>query len=554
MKKQIRIANGSNRRRIKNFNRPPKAPFVFRHSSFPSWLRKLGIERINPGVFCGEWRGHGPVSESVSPIDGEVIAQIREASLEDYEIAIGRAREGFLKWRATPAPARGEMVRRFGNALREVKSELAQLVTLEMGKILAESEGEVQEMIDICDFAVGLSRQLHGLTIASERFRHRLMEQWHPLGVVGVITAFNFPVAVWAWNSALAAVCGDAVVWKPSNKTPLCALAVTRIAERVCREIGVDPVIFTLLIGDVPTVGTRLAHDRRIPLISATGSCVMGRQVAQSVHARLGRTILELGGNNAVIVTPSADLNLAVRAVFFGAVGTAGQRCTTTRRVIVHQSVAKTLRERLLNAYSSVRIGNPLHRATLMGPLIDLAAVQSMQNAMKRVQKEGGAILYGGESLTGKNFPGGRYVTPCLAEARNDFAIVQEETFAPLLYLISYEKFCDAIAMHNAVPQGLSSGIFTNDFCEAEEFLSVCGSDCGIANINAGTSGAEIGGAFGGEKDTGGGRESGSDAWKNYMRRQTNTINFSSDLPLAQGIKFDGEQGHGGIDEQRKAF
>jgi aldehyde dehydrogenase (NAD+) len=365
------------------------------------------------------------------------------------------------------------------------------------------------------------------------------MEQWHPLGVAGVITAFNFPVAVWSWNSALAAVCGDSVVWKPSNKTPLCALAVTRIAEKVCRETGTAPAVFTLLTGDVATVGEPLAADRRVPLVSATGSCAMGHQVAHIVHGRLGRAILELGGNNAVIVAPSADLDLAVRAIFFGAIGTAGQRCTSTRRVIVHESIEKKLRQRLLAAYASVRIGNPLKRDTVMGPLIDTRAVETLLRAKERVRKEGGEILFGGEPL---KLPGDCYVTPCLASARNDFKIVKEETFAPLLYLMTYRHFDEAIEMHNDVPQGLSSGIFTNDFREAEEFLGVRGSDCGIANVNVGTSGAEIGGAFGGEKETGGGRESGSDAWKSYMRRQTNTINFSHDLPLAQGIRFGGDR------------
>ena len=499
-----------------------------------AWLKKLGIKEINPGVFDGAWHG-GPTAESISPIDGQVIARIREATAGDCNQAIHKAHEAFLKWRVTPAPVRGETIRRFGNALRTAKADLGRLVTLETGKILAEGEGEVQEMIDICDFAVGLSRQLHGLTIASERPKHRLMEQWHPLGLVGIISAFNFPVAVWAWNSALAAVCGDACIWKPSNKAPLCAVAVTRIAERVCRETGADAAIFTLLIGDAKTVGERLAADKQVPLISATGSCAMGQRVAQVVHGRFGKTILELGGNNAVIVTPSTDLDLAVRAIFFGAIGTAGQRCTSTRRVIVHTSIAKKLRGRLLKAYASVRIGNPLERSTVMGPLIDHHAVEALMNAKDRVRRAGGRILFGGDPL---KLPGDCYVTPCLAEAHSDFDIVREETFAPILYLMTYSKFPDALAMNNAVPQGLSSAIFTNDFREAEEFLSVCGSDCGIANVNAGTSGAEIGGAFGGEKETGGGRESGSDAWKNYMRRQTNTINYSKDLPLAQGIQF----------------
>ena len=504
----------------------------------PHFLDRLGITPLNSGVFCGEWRGSGQVRERVSPIDGKVIASVREATAQDYEFAVGRAQEAFLKWRTVPAPVRGETIRRFGNALRQAKSDLAKLVTLETGKILAEGEGEVQEMIDICDFAVGLSRQLYGLTIQSERPRHRLMEQWHPLGIVGVITAFNFPVAVWAWNSALAAVCGDAVCWKPSNKAPLCAIAVTRIAEQVCFETGVDAAIFTLVIGDVATVGGRLAADKRIPLVSATGSTAMGIEVAQVVGRRLGRTILELGGNNAVIVTPSANLDLALRAIFFGAVGTAGQRCTTTRRVIVHESMEKLFRERLISAYRSIQIGNPLDGSVLMGPLIDPQAVQALAAAIQRVKEEGGTILYGGERLEGDNYASGCYVMPCIASARNDYPIVQEETFAPLLYVIPYAHFDEAIAMHNGVPQGLSSGIFTNDVREMEGFLSVCGSDCGIANVNVGTSGAEIGGAFGGEKETGGGRESGSDAWKSYMRRQTNTINFSNELPLAQGIKF----------------
>jgi aldehyde dehydrogenase (NAD+) len=500
------------------------------------WLDKLGIRENNAGVFCGEWFGNGPIVECFTPIDGTLIARVAKASAEDYERAVKRAQDAFLKWRMIPGPKRGEMIRQLGNALRDAKADLAKLVTLETGKILAEAEGEVQEMIDICDFAVGLSRQLHGLTIASERPRHRLMEQWHPLGVVGIITAFNFPVAVWAWNSALAAVCGDAVVWKPSNKTPLCAIAATKIAEKACRETGVDPTIFTLLVGDSETIGHRMSSDKRLPLISATGSCAMGIQLGQTVQARLGRTLLELGGNNAAIVAPSANLDLAVRAIVFGAVGTAGQRCTTTRRAIVHQSLRHEVCRRLCSAYASLRIGDPLERSTLMGPLIDRQAVESLRQAIDGVKQEGGRILYGGEPLP--EHPGGCYVRPCIAEVRADLKIVQDETFAPLLYLIFYDSMEEAIRINNSVPQGLSSSIFTNDVREMEEFLSGCGSDCGIANVNAGTSGAEIGGAFGGEKDTGGGRESGSDAWKNYMRRQTNTINYSSDLPLAQGIQF----------------
>jgi aldehyde dehydrogenase (NAD+) len=503
-----------------------------------SLLQRLGVKDENPGVFSGEWLGSGGALEKVSPIDGRVVATVRKATADDYEAAVSRTAAAFLKWRSVPAPVRGDLVRQLGNALRAAKGDLAQLVTIETGKIIAESEGEVQEMIDICDFATGLSRQLHGLTIASERPGHRLMEQWHPLGPVGVITAFNFPVAVWSWNAALACVCGNPVVWKPSEKTPLTAIAVTRIAEKVCREAKVDPAIFTLVIGDLRTVGEPLAADRRLPLISATGSCAMGAAVGQTVQRRMGRTLFELGGNNAVIVTQSADLELALRGVFFGAVGTAGQRCTTTRRVIVHKSVEQTFRERLVSAYKSLRIGNPLDRTSLMGPLIDPRAVADVTKAIAAVKKQGGSIVCGGDPLTSKEHAGGCYMTPCIATAENRFPIVKQETFGPLLYLISYDKFEDAIAMQNDVPQGLSSAIFTNDMREAERFVSAAGSDCGIANVNTGTSGAEIGGAFGGEKETGGGRESGSDAWKNYMRRQTNTVNYSSDLPLAQGIQF----------------
>ena len=503
-----------------------------------SVLEKLGLRLVNPGVFSGEWRAGGETVEQVSPADGKPLGSVRYADAQDYERAVERAHSAFLKWRSVPAPVRGETIRRFGNALREGKSSLAILVALETGKILAEAEGEVQEMIDICDFAIGLSRQLYGLTIQSERRQHRLMEQWHPLGAVGVISAFNFPVAVWAWNSALAIVCGDSVLWKPSNKTPLTAVAVTKIAEGVCRETGADPAIFSLAMGTAELVGHKMTADPRLPLISATGSTAMGLAVSQAVSKRLGRTLLELGGNNAVIVTPTADLELALRAIFFGAIGTAGQRCTSTRRVIVHESMEPVLRQRLLKAYASLKIGHPLDRDVMMGPLIDKRAVESLGRAMDRVRAEGGEIIYGGELLSGAAWPGGCYVTPCLARAKNDFAIVREETFAPLLYLITYREFEEAVAMQNAVPQGLSSGIFTNDMREAEQFISPTGSDCGLANVNAGTSGAEIGGAFGGEKETGGGRESGSDAWKNYMRRQTNTINYSKELPLAQGIVF----------------
>jgi len=503
-----------------------------------SILNKLGISDENPGAFAGEWRGGGDVIEKISPIDGKPLARVRTASAEDYEWAVGRAHEAFLKWRTTPGPVRGDTVRRLGNALREFKHDLGQLVTLETGKIIAEGEGEVQEMIDICDFAVGQSRMLYGLTIQSERPSHRLMEQWQPLGVVAVISAFNFPVAVWSWNAALAAVCGDATVWKASEKTPLTAIAVTKIADRVCRETGADPAIFTLLMGDRKTVGQRLSADRRIPLVSATGSVAMGVHVAQTVHGRLGKTIMELGGNNALIVAPSADLEMATQSIFFGAVGTAGQRCTSTRRVILHESVADKVRQKLLAAYKTLPIGNPLDRKTLMGPLIDKGAVGMVQDSIQRLKDEGGEVLYGGERLEGAQYEGGCYMTPCLANAKPDFKIVCHETFGPLLYLLTYRDFDEAIAINNGVPQGLTSAIFTNDVREAEKFVSAVGSDCGIANVNTGTSGAEIGGAFGGEKETGGGRESGSDSWKSYMRRQTNTINFSTELPLAQGIEF----------------
>ncbi len=512
-------------------------------------LKSLGIDDINPGGFGGEWIGSGPDLEVTTPADGSRIATVKQVTEDEYDQIVDRAHRAFLHWRTVPAPRRGEIVRQLGNKLREKKRELGALVTLEMGKITAEGEGEVQEMIDVCDFATGLSRQLYGLTMPSERQDHRMMEQWHPLGVVGVISAFNFPVAVWCWNTALAAVCGDSVVWKPASGTPLTAIACIKIAEQVCRENDVDPAIFSLTIGKGSTVGDRLLHDRRIPLVSATGSCTMGYRVAQVVGKRLGRTILELGGNNAIIVTPSADLDLALPAILFGAVGTAGQRCTSTRRIIVHRSVRQQLVDRLVRAYEDITIGDPRDGNTLMGPLVTHAAVEDMQNAIGRIREEGGEILYGGETLGGADYPGGHYVKPCIAAARNDFAIVQQETFAPILYIIEYGKadsspreavaeMDEAMALHNGVPQGLSSAIFTDNMREAEFFLSTLGSDCGIANVNIGTSGAEIGGAFGGEKETGGGRESGSDSWKLYMRRQTNTINWSTELPLAQGLKF----------------
>jgi len=513
------------------------------------FLKTLGIEKTNLGGFHGEWIGSGPKLDVITPIDGSTIGSVTQVTEQEYDKIVARAQQAFLNWRMVPAPKRGELVRQLGVRLRQFKKELGALVTLEMGKIAAEGEGEVQEMIDICDFACGLSRQLYGLTMHSERPRHRMYEQWHPLGVVGVISAFNFPVAVWSWNSALAAVCGDATLWKPASKTPLTAIACTKSAQQVCKDNGYDPAIFSLVIGKGSTVGERLLHDPRIPLVSATGSCQMGYRVGEVVGQRLGRTILELGGNNAIIVTPSADLGMAVRAILFGAVGTAGQRCTSTRRIIVHNSVRDDLVARLVKAYKSVPIGDPRKEGTLMGPLVTHQAVTDMQNAIARIKQEGGEILYGGEKLDGADYPGGHYVRPCIAAAKNEFKIVQEETFAPILYIIGYgqkganavaavKDIDEAIALHNAVPQGLSSAIFSTHMLETERFLAHSGSDCGIANVNIGTSGAEIGGAFGGEKETGGGRESGSDAWKAYMRRQTNTINWSTELPLAQGIKF----------------
>ncbi len=515
----------------------------------PDILAALGLEDANLGGFAGEWVGSGPALEVFSPIDGARIATVAQLSAAEYDGIADRARQAFLAWRRVPPPRRGEVVRRLGLRLREKKEALGALVTLEMGKIRAEGEGEVQEMIDVCDFATGLSRQLYGLTMASERPDHHMREQWHPLGVVGVISAFNFPVAVWSWNAAVAAVCGDATLWKPASGTPLTAIAVTKIAEAVCRESGVDPGIFALAVGKGSVVGERLLRDRRVPLVSATGSCAVGRRVAQVVGERLGRTILELGGNNAIVVTPHANLELAVPSIVFGAVGTAGQRCTSTRRVVVHRSIRDELADRLIRAYRSVPIGNPLHEGVLMGPLVNQQAVDDLVSARRRVVEEGGEVLYGGERLAGDRYPGGLYVTPCIAAAENHWSIVQEETFAPILYLIEYgtagaspaqaaDEMEEAVALHNDVPQGLSSAIFTDDVREAEMFLSHRGSDCGIANVNIGTSGAEIGGAFGGEKETGGGRESGSDAWKSYMRRQTNTVNWSTDLPLAQGIEF----------------
>jgi aldehyde dehydrogenase (NAD+) len=499
---------------------------------------RLGLTQRASGVFAGEWHGSGASLEKTSPIDGSVLASVTTASQADVGRTVGTAAQAFRTWRDVPAPKRGELVRRYAEALRAHRGDLGRLVTLETGKILAEGEGEVQEMIDICDFAVGLSRQLHGLTIASERPSHRLMEQWHPLGVVAIISAFNFPAAVWAWNSALAVVCGDATVWKPSEKTPLTAIACTRLAERVCRELDVDLGVFTLVCGDGPTVGEPLIADERVALVSATGSVNMGRRVAEVVARRLGRTLLELGGNNAIVVAPSADLKLALRGVLFAAVGTAGQRCTTTRRLIVHESIYADFMRQLKGAFAQVPIGDPLDPKTLMGPLVDARAVEAYDAAVAAAKKLGGRVLCGGERAGGTVPAGGFYVTPCIIEADNAWPVVQQETFAPILYAMSYRSIDDAIALQNGVRQGLSSAIFTNDVRESELFTSARGSDCGIANVNMGTSGAEIGGAFGGEKETGGGRESGSDAWKNYMRRQTVTVNYSQDLPLAQGIRF----------------
>ncbi|MCB1215765.1 aldehyde dehydrogenase family protein [bacterium] len=500
---------------------------------------QLGIGNDNPGAFDGSWQAGGERLDSHSPIDGRLLAHVSQADNADYNRVMNAAVAAFEAWRDVPAPRRGEIVRQIGEALRQHKAALGALVSIEMGKIRAEGEGEVQEMIDICDFAVGLSRQLYGLTMHSERPGHRMYEQWHPRGVVGIISAFNFPVAVWAWNAALAWVCGNACVWKPSEKTPLTAIACTRIAAAVFEKNGYSPALASLLIGDGPSIGELMTHDHRLPLISATGSTRMGKRVGEVVAARLGQTILELGGNNAIIIAPSADLEMAIPAIVFGSCGTAGQRCTSTRRVFIHDSQFEDVKNRLVNAYGQVRIGDPLAEGTLMGPLIDKDAIQNMMSSLRMLSENGGTVLCGGEVLTGEQYSNGHYVSPCIAEARNDMPVVQQETFAPILYLIRYSELEEAFAWHNDVPQGLSSAIFTLNLREAEQFLSHCGSDCGIANVNIGTSGAEIGGAFGGEKETGGGRESGSDAWKAYMRRQTNTINWSTDLPLAQGISFD---------------
>ncbi len=498
-------------------------------------LERLGIRPVNSGASAGRWlETKGDEVVSFNPASGEPLAAVRQATAADYETVVATAAKAFEAWRNVPAPRRGEVIRLLGNALREHKADLGSLVALENGKILSEGLGEVQEMIDICDYAVGLSRQLYGLSMHSERPSHRMYEQWQPLGVVGVITAFNFPVAVWAWNAALAAVCGDTVVWKPSHKVPLCAVAVQAIADRVLAAEGF-PGVFGLVMGPVSEVGERMLADGRISLISATGSTRMGRRIAGVVGPRMGKTILELGGNNAIVVLDDADLDLAVRAVTFAACGTAGQRCTTTRRLVVQKGVAATMVERLKKVYGSIRIGDPVDPGTLMGPLVDEHAVADYEKALAQVQAEGGTILYGGNKLDRP----GHFVEPTIVKARADMKIVHEETFAPILYVIEVADLDEAIAVNNGVPQGLSSAIFTRDVLAAEKFLSAQGSDCGIANVNIGTSGAEIGGAFGGEKDTGGGREAGSNSWQAYMRRQTVTINYGRDLPLAQGVHFD---------------
>ncbi|MBL6719888.1 MAG: aldehyde dehydrogenase family protein [Planctomycetes bacterium] len=506
------------------------------------FLRELGIDGDQSGAYCGTWmETTGPWLESRSPATGEVIGRVRQATAAEYDQVVEAAREAFLRFRSMPAPQRGELVRRMGEAMRAKKDALGRLITLEMGKIVQEGWGEVQECIDIADFAVGLSRQCYGLTMPSERPGHHMRETWHPLGVAGILTAFNFPMAVWAWNSMLAFVCGDACVWKPSPKTPLCAIGITNVVRPVLEEAGLG-ALASLVIGTNDEVAGRMIDDGRMPLISFTGSSAVGKLVGGRVGARMGRTILECGGNNALIVLADADLGMVLPATLFGAVGTAGQRCTTTRRLLVHSEVYDEVRDRLVRAYQDITIGDPMDEGTLCGPLIDEVAVETMERSLAAAQAAGGKVLCGGgrAQLDGA-LGGGNFVVPAIVEAENDWEVVQEETFAPILYLIRIEGLEDAIAKQNGVPQGLSSAIFTRDVRAAEQFLSDIGSDCGIANVNIGTSGAEIGGAFGGEKDTGGGRESGSDSWKAYMRRQTNTVNWSAELPLAQGIRFGGQ-------------
>jgi aldehyde dehydrogenase (NAD+) len=503
-------------------------------------LKSLGITSNNAGVATGaQWLPSDSTTiDSFSPVDGKKIATVSLCTDEQYEQVIKKAEEAFLTWRVYPAPKRGDIVRQAGEALRQNKEPLGKLVSYEMGKSLQEGYGEVQEMIDICDFALGLSRQLHGLTMHSERPGHRMYEQWHPLGIVGIISAFNFPVAVWSWNAMLAWVCGDVCIWKPSEKTPLCAIACQNIIADVFSKNAVPEGVCNLVIGEKET-GEKMAADQRIPLVSATGSTKMGKAVGAAVGARLGRSLLELGGNNAIIISKDADLDVALVGATFGAVGTAGQRCTTTRRLIIHEDVYEQFKERLIAAYSQLRIGNPLDENIHVGPLIDKSAVNMYMTALEKCKEEGGKFLVEGGIMQGKSFESGCYVKPCLAEVDPGFNIIQHETFAPILYIMKYKTFEEAIAIQNSVPQGLSSSVMTLNLREAEQFLSSSGSDCGIANVNIGTSGAEIGGAFGGEKETGGGRESGSDAWRIYMRRQTNTINYSTSLPLAQGIQFD---------------
>lgn len=502
-------------------------------------LEGLGVAKENPGSSTGqEYFGSGPKITSYTPIDGQELGSVTETSREEYERIIAKSQEAFKVWRTMPAPKRGEIVRQYGLKLRENKDLLGKLVSLEMGKSLQEGWGEVQEMIDICDFAVGLSRQLYGLTMHSERPMHRMYEQWHPIGTVGIISAFNFPVAVWCWNAAIAWVCGDVTVWKPSEKVPLCGIACQNIFNEVLAENNLPEGISNLVNGGVE-VGEWLTTDTRLPLISATGSIRMGKIVGQTVAARLGRSILELGGNNAIIISEKADIESTLVGAVFGAVGTAGQRCTSTRRLIIHESQYDQVIESLQKAYAQIRIGNPLDTHNHVGPLIDRLAVEQYQNALKAIVEQGGKMIVEGEVLSGEEYSSGCYVKPCIAEVENHYPIVQHETFAPILYVMKYKDLDEAIALQNGVPQGLSSAIMTTDMRESELFLSAAGSDCGIANVNIGTSGAEIGGAFGGEKETGGGRESGSDAWKAYMRRQTNTINYSKEVPLAQGIEFD---------------
>jgi aldehyde dehydrogenase (NAD+) len=504
------------------------------------FLAQLKIQKNNNGVSTGLlWpKAKGEKINSFSPVDGKLIAAVNSADKNNYDAVIAKAQSAFAVWRQWPAPKRGEIVRQVGEELRKNKQALGELVSYEMGKGLQEGLGEVQEMIDICDFAVGLSRQLHGLTMHSERPGHRMYEQYHPLGIAGVISAFNFPVAVWSWNAALAWVCGDVCVWKPSEKTPLCAIACQNIIQLVFKKNNVPEGVSNIIVGG-RNVGEWMSNDPRMPLVSATGSTRMGKAVGKAVGERLGRSLLELGGNNAIIITKNADLDMALIGAAFGAVGTAGQRCTSTRRLIIHESVYNKFKEKLVHAYGQLKIGNPLHEKNHVGPLIDKDAVKIYLDAVEKCKAEGGKFIVEGGVIKGKGFESGCYVKPCIAEAKNNFAIVQHETFAPILYIMKYKTLEEAIAMQNSVPQGLSSAIITNNLREAEAFLSQAGSDCGIANVNIGTSGAEIGGAFGGEKETGGGRESGSDAWKVYMRRQTNTINYTDKLPLAQGIKFD---------------